>query len=798
MDKKIGYSILFSLLLVLGFLGLTKIVSSELDTTSNTNIVLYGDGVSNNTFTLGGSSEMVNLTVAVISTGSGANITDINITFQSGNFTRFDHFLSNADAAEYAINTSGTAAQGGSDETGAIFLLENITLWGGDSSVSGWTCANISSTIITCNGSGDNVLDPNGPVANRSLIIRFNVTAASNIEDRADWNISTHDGTNFNETILNSWVDGLAPRLFDVNITDGNVTRNNGTSLNFTELLDSESALTVRATVLDLNNRNGAMWLVYNGSDSGVLREPAVIGHDNSLANRGIIVEGSAVAGGIEHHVAGEVYTEAVTYEWTIPASATGSNISFQFFLNDTFNQAVTWNDSANGWGDGSVVNDEPFQLKTNESVIKMGQINLTVNSKNILNSPTLSTTYIAVGNATLEFEVKGFTIEGDTVLQLAYNDTGAMEIETNGVIKNNAGALNLTINGDNITTREGFLIHDQSVVYTTSIDLTGNNSNNFHFAIVMVGTDVNETAVEESDSTLYNYTAIAGPYQFTVDGTKPTITITGPTDNTVDVSSSTGIEYSCKSDDAGSGIKTFTWTLTKPNSEQVIQEVSASGTTVTKTFSGTDINRAGTYTVDCVGEDNVGNQGSGSSKTFTASFSTSASSGGGGGGSSTGTTTPTISFDVDFSEVTTGSIRAQQGLIKSFSFDGSTKHTITFDKVTATSATVTIASTPMTVTLNVGQTKEVDINLDGVNDVKVKLKSVVNGLADVEISKIEAGAQVVAKEEKAAAGILEAEPTPSSEPISQPVSRSNAGLWITLLVVLAVVVIGYLSYRKK
>ena len=179
MDKKIGYSILFSLLLVLGFLGLTKIVSSELDTTSNTNIVLYGDGVSNNTFTLGGKSEMVNLTVVVISTGSGANITDINITFQSGNFTRFDHFLSNEDGAEYNFNTSGGVG-GTIDDVGGTFI-NNVTLWGGDSSVSGWTCSNLNSTIITCNVSVEDVLYPNVPVGNMSLIIRFNVTAASNI-----------------------------------------------------------------------------------------------------------------------------------------------------------------------------------------------------------------------------------------------------------------------------------------------------------------------------------------------------------------------------------------------------------------------------------------------------------------------------------------------------------------------------------------------------------------------------------------------------------------------------------------
>src|SRR3989344_4150245 len=254
--------------------------------------------------------------------------------------------------------------------------------------------------------------------------------------------------------------------------------------------------------------------------------------------------------------------------------------------------------------------------------------------------------------------------------------------------------------------------------------------------------------------------------------------------------------QMTCRTTEAGSGVYRYTWTLTKPGGTTVTYTDDTSETSKARSFSGSDINNAGTHTVSCKVMDGVGNIATSADSTFSVTYQTTSSSSGG-GGSSTGATS-TVSFDVDFSEVTTGSIKAQQGLIKSFSFDGNTKHTITFDKVTASSATVTIASNRITVTLNLGETKEVDINLDGVNDVKVKLKSVVNGLADVEISKIEAGAQVVAKEEKAAAGIPEAEPTPSEQPIPQPVSRSNAGLWITLLVVLAVVVIGYLSYRKK
>ena len=242
-------------------------------------------------------------------------------------------------------------------------------------------------------------------------------------------------------------------------------------------------------------------------------------------------------------------------------------------------------------------------------------------------------------------------------------------------------------------------------------------------------------------------------------------------------------------------GVYKYTWTWTKPDGDSFDSTASTSDDTNDKTLSGSDINQAGTYSLTCMVTDNVGNMATSDSSSFTVSYQTVTGSSGSGGGSSTAST---VSFDVDFSAATSGTVKAQQGRVKSFSFDGSTQHTVTFDKVTATSVTITVASDPVTINLNVGETKVVDVNGDGISDVSLNLKAIVNGLAEIEISKIAEGAEIVAEEEMAAAGV---EPGVGGEEPGagvEPTTGSSAGLWITLLVIVAVILVGYFVYRKK
>ncbi|MFH1210850.1 MAG: hypothetical protein V1645_02955, partial [archaeon] len=193
------------------------------------------------------------------------------------------------------------------------------------------------------------------------------------------------------------------------------------------------------------------------------------------------------------------------------------------------------------------------------------------------------------------------------------------------------------------------------------------------------------------------------------------------------------------------------------------------------------------------------GNEASHTSTTdegFRVASSVTSGDGGDGGAGGGGTT---ISVDLDLSTADEGAFKAAQGSIKTFTFDGSTEHSITFKEVTETSVTIEISSTPVSVTLVIGETKNVDMNADGVNDLVVKLNGITDGVADVSVTKVEEGASVVDQ----------TTPTEEQPPVEQPPAGeevppaeveegSSAWIWIVILVVLAVIVVGYFLLRKK
>jgi hypothetical protein len=124
-----------------------------------------------------------------------------------------------------------------------------------------------------------------------------------------------------------------------------------------------------------------------------------------------------------------------------------------------------------------------------------------------------------------------------------------------------------------------------------------------------------------------------------------------------------------------------------------------------------------------------------------------------GGGGSSGGGRTPTIVnktiplFDIDFSTSTSGILEAKQGDVKTFSFNGEIKHSITPLVITTNSITLLITSTPIALQINTGETKQIDINNDKINDFEINLISIISGKAKFSLTKL-SGADIVAEEE--------------------------------------------------
>ena len=134
----------------------------------------------------------------------------------------------------------------------------------------------------------------------------------------------------------------------------------------------------------------------------------------------------------------------------------------------------------------------------------------------------------------------------------------------------------------------------------------------------------------------------------------------------------------------------------------------------------------------------------------FTTSAADSGSPGGGGGSPGGGIITPpaTISeFDVDFSTTNGKTVESQQGDIKTFSFQGEVTHKITATEVTTNSIKLLIESDPIILILNIGETKQVDINEDNIYDFEIKLLSIISGKAKFTLTKLE-GADIVASEE--------------------------------------------------
>ncbi len=275
-------------------------------------------------------------------------------------------------------------------------------------------------------------------------------------------------------------------------------------------------------------------------------------------------------------------------------------------------------------------------------------------------------------------------------------------------------------------------------------------------------------------------------------DQNNPSVTLTAPTDTTIDVYAS--IKYTCDGADT-SGLASCTTTLTKPNGDTVTK----TGCSNEQTFTTTETNGVGTNTVKCEVKDNVGRTAS-TSGTFTVSASTGIGSGGSGGGDSGGGSggsgssadNPVIVSEgvtTELGTLTTADTYtniAESGTL-SFTALGET-HTAKVLTITSDSVTVEISSTPKQITLNVGDTKEVDVNDNGKSDLSVTLKSISNAKADLVFKVIE---------ENVETGGGDTGGSGEEEITGEPTESSSTWLWILLVVVVVVLLVWYFSKKK-
>ena len=306
------------------------------------------------------------------------------------------------------------------------------------------------------------------------------------------------------------------------------------------------------------------------------------------------------------------------------------------------------------------------------------------------------------------------------------------------------------------------------------------------------------------SDGTAFNYVFVAydlynhseiinssnSAFALVRDKNNPTATLTAPSDTSISLYGT--IKYTCSGTDTSS-IASCTMTITKPGGSDTITKTGCSEQTIGSPTSETST--SGEYSVACSVKDNVGRTTSSSSSTFSVSAATSgggttSSSGGGTTGSSADNpVTVQAGVTSDLGVLSTSdtytSIPASGGI--SFSVGGQS-HTAKVLTVTSTSVTIEFASTPSQLILNIGETKEVDVNDNGKSDLSVMLKSITNGKADLVFKAIQ---EVVTPTEQP--------PTtqPSGEVLPEEAKSNLTWLWI-LIIVVVIALVWYFSKKKK
>ena len=237
-------------------------------------------------------------------------------------------------------------------------------------------------------------------------------------------------------------------------------------------------------------------------------------------------------------------------------------------------------------------------------------------------------------------------------------------------------------------------------------------------------------------------------------------------------------IKATCEANDTST--VGFKIKLRKP-SGGVVEKSPADGIA---TFKAGDTGEAGRYTVDCEVNDAV-NFGTTKTEAFTTYYE---------GEESVSVEEEAAEekkvAEVDLSrsvggEAPKGKITGLQGETTTFTLDGETSHSLTFLKVTANSATLRFETSPVDVTLDLGQTREVDLDGDGNNDVVVTLNSIADEEASVTIKPV-----VVPPAE-----VEQPKPTEQPKPSEKP---SNIGVVIVVLLILAVVVAAYFLLKGK
>jgi hypothetical protein len=98
------------------------------------------------------------------------------------------------------------------------------------------------------------------------------------------------------------------------------------------------------------------------------------------------------------------------------------------------------------------------------------------------------------------------------------------------------------------------------------------------------------------------------------------------------------------------------------------------------------------------------------------------------------------LDIELNFAVIKEGKLSGIEDSVASFSLDGIILHEIKVESVGEDGATLVISSEPQTLDFVIGESKEVDVDGDGLNDLIVTLEGVSDGRANFDIKRIELG----------------------------------------------------------
>jgi len=279
-----------------------------------------------------------------------------------------------------------------------------------------------------------------------------------------------------------------------------------------------------------------------------------------------------------------------------------------------------------------------------------------------------------------------------------------------------------------------------------------------------------------QDNETYSNYTIYR---ELVLDTTAPTASI-----------SCTGWKSSDDSTVTKDATLTCTCSGTDSNSTSLVYTYDPSSTPTTATAGSW-------FGVRCRATDQAGNNVTSSTLSYYVTEEVVSDGGGSSGGSSSSSAAAAITGNTfivtteQFSSGHTAQLSANDGFkvtFKSSKVEIPQQHTIKISEVSATSATIIISSDPITLKLNIGEEKKVDVDGDGVYDVYAKLNTITDGKADVTIKQI--SEDVPAGEEG---------PVSGGTGLESEDKKSTAWIWIiVILVILVAVGVGLAKKKKK